>query len=340
MTPLTPWQARAYAQVASTLESGRLGHAQLFHGPAMLGKRGVVERLAQRVLCEQPASIDPCNACRSCRLFSQRHQRDPVETRPDGRLAHPHGHPTHPDATFVGHVFNDRSKKMRSEITIEQIRDLSGQLALTPQYGRAQVAIVDPADAINTSAANALLKTLEEPVAGRYLWLVTAHPSRLPATIRSRCQRVEFRLPPADEARAWLLAQGHAAADADEALRAAEGHPGLADDWLRQGGLDLRRRVAADLQAIARGSATPQEVAAAWSDAQADLRLRFAADLAAERARGLTAPQAARSLATWFDKANRSRDLLRTTVRADLVLMELLTAWRACTRAGQEIRER
>ena len=56
--------------------------------------------------------------------------------------------------------------------------------------------------------------------------------------------------------------------------------------------------------------------------------------------RGLTAPQATRSLATWFDKANRSRDLLRTTVRADLVLMELFTAWCAAARAGQEIRER
>ena len=340
MTAFTPWQARAYAQVASTLESGRLGHALLFHGPAMLGKREVVERLAQRALCEQPSGLEPCGACRSCRLFAQRHQREPVETRPDGRLAHPHGHATHPDATFIGHVFNERSKKMRAEITIEQIRDLSSQLALTPQYGRAQVAIVDPADAINTSAANALLKTLEEPVPGRYLWLVTAHPSRLPATIRSRCQRVEFHLPPAVEARAWLLSQGHSASDVDDALRAAEGHPGLADAWLREGGLDVRRRVAADLQAIARGTATPQEVAAAWADGQADLRLRFAADLAVERARGLTAPQATRSLATWFDKANRSRDLLRTTVRADLVLMELLTAWRATARAGQEIRER
>lgn len=339
MTPLTPWQARAYAQVASTLESGRLGHALLFHGPALLGKRDVVERLAQRVLCEQPMGIDPCGTCRSCRLFAQRHQREPVETRPDGRLAQPHGHATHPDATFVGHVFNDRTKKMRTEITIEQIRDLGAQLALTPQYGRAQVAVVDPADAINTSAANALLKTLEEPVPGRYLWLVTAHPSRLPATIRSRCQRVEFHLPPPDEARAWLVAQGHAAADVDEALRAAEGHPGLADDWLRHGGLDLRRRVAADLQAIAGGCATPQEVAAQWAD-DADLRLRHAADLAVERARGLTDPHATRSLALWFDKANRSRELLRTTVRTDLVLLELLTAWRAVARPGQEIRER
>lgn len=342
MTPFAPWQARVYAQAAASLEAGRLGHAQLFCGPARLGKRAVAERLAQRVLCEQPAGPEPCGACRSCRLFAQRHQRDPVELRPDGEPAHPFGHPAHPDATFVGLVTNEKSKekKMRTEIVIDQIRELSAHLALTPQFGRAQVAILDPADAINTSASNALLKTLEEPVPGRYLWLVTSQPARLPATIRSRCQRIEFRLPPADEARAWLLAQGHAAKDADEALRAAQGHPGLADDWLRHGGLELRRAVASDLQSVARGEATPLEVASRWASAgDAEVRLRHAADLALERTRGLTDPQAARSLATWFDRANRSRDLLRTTVRADLVLMELLTAWRATAR-GQENRDR
>ena len=313
---MTPWQARMYAQVSATLEAGRLGHAQLFCGPAHLGKRDVAVRLARRVLCESPAGSEACGACRSCRLFDAG---------------------THPDYRFVGFIPNRDGTKLRTEIVIDQMRELSTQLSLTPQYGRAQVAIVDPADAINTSAANALLKTLEEPVSGRYLWLVTAHPARLSATIRSRCQRVEFRLPPTAEARAWLLAQGHAAGDVDDALAAAHGHPGLADDWLRNGGIEMRRRVAADLQTLARGEATPQEIAQQWAgDEHADLRLRHASDLAVERARGVADPRAARSLAIWFDKANRSRELLRTTVRADLVLMELLTAWRATMRAGQE----
>src|SRR5690606_39287788 len=100
---------------------------------------------------------------------------------------------------------------------------------------------------MSDAAANALLKTLEEPVPGRYLWLLSANPARLPATIRSRCQRLEFRLPPADEAAAWLRARGHADGVATEALAAARGHPGLADAWLRDGGMSLRREVAADL---------------------------------------------------------------------------------------------
>ncbi|HEY4559325.1 MAG TPA: DNA polymerase III subunit delta', partial [Lysobacter sp.] len=208
MSAMSPWQQRMYAQVVATLDAGRLGHAQLLCGPAQLGKREVAMRLARRVLCETPAGIDACGQCRSCRLIEAG---------------------THPDYRFVSFIPNREGTKLRTEIVIDQMRELSTQLSLTPQFGRAQVAIVDPADAINTAAANALLKTLEEPVPGRYLWLVSAHPARLPATIRSRCQRVEFRLPPIDEARAWLAAQGHKSADVDEALQAANGHPGLAD---------------------------------------------------------------------------------------------------------------
>lgn len=319
MSDIAPWQQRAYARAAEALEAGRLGHAQLFCGPALLGKREVAIRLARRVLCESPRGMDACGACRSCRLLEAG---------------------THPDFRLVSFIPNRDGTKLRTEIVIDQMRELSAQMALTPQFGRAQVAIVDPADAINTAAANALLKTLEEPVPGRYLWLVSAHPARLPATIRSRCQRIEFRLPPADEAVAWLRARGHADADAAEALEAARGHPGLADDWLRGGGLELRRSVAADLQRIARGEAAPSEVAQQWTaDEHAGLRLGHAADLAVAEAAGLTDPHRARSLAAWFDAANRARDLLRTTVRADLVLVDLLIAWRAA-RAGKETRNR
>ena len=201
---------------------------------------------------------------------------------------------------------------------------------MTAQYGRSQVTIIDPADAINHAACNALLKTLEEPQPGRYLWLVSANPARLPATIRSRCQRLEFRLPPLDEAQAWLRAQGHADAAVHEALDAARGHPGLADAWLRDGGLALRREVAADLQAVARNERSTMETAKRWVDAgDLDLRLRHAADLAVAEAGRLTDPSRIRTLATWFDAANRTRDLLRTTVRADLALVELLAQWRA-----------
>lgn len=330
--PLAPWQQRAYDHACAALDAGRLGHALLICGPAMLGKRAVAERLAQRVLCPtRAADGEACGQCRSCRLFLSRTQKDPVEQRPDKSLAHPDGHPAHPDAVFIGYAWRMTPSPPRqlTQIVIEQIRALSERLGKTPQYGGAQVALVEPADAMNEAACNALLKTLEEPVSGRYLWLVTSDPMRLPATIRSRCQRLEFRLPPRDESLTWLASQGHVEKAVLEALDAARGHPGLADAWLRDGGMALRRDVAGDLAKIARGDIAAVETAQRWTaDEDAALRLRHAADLALAEAHGLTDLRRTRKLAAWFDAANRTRDLLRTTVRADLAVAELLLAWR------------
>ena len=340
LPPLAPWQQRVYAQAVAALDAGRLGHALLLCGPPRLGKRAVAERLARRLLCEaRGADGDACGRCRGCLLFANRHQRDPLEVRPDGTPAHPFGHAGHPDLMLVGHEVNDKTGKPRTEIVIEQIRRLSEKLALTPQYGGAQVAILDPAEAINHAACNALLKTLEEPQDGRFLWLVSANPARLPATIRSRCQRLEFRLPARAEALAWLCGQGHAEATAIEALDAARGHPGLADAWLRDGGLVLRREVAGALPTIRRGERSPLEAAQRWAgEDDLDLRLRHAADLALAEAARLTDPAGIRTLASWFDAANRTRDLLRTTVRADLALAELLAQWRGAVHPASGVR--
>lgn len=308
--PFSPWQQRVWERAGTAIEQGHLPHGMLICGPALLGKRALAERLAKRLLCTAVGSDgQPCDACRSCLLFDAG---------------------THPDFAAVGLIPVKDGSKLRTEIVIEQIRELSERLSLTPQYGGAQVVLIDPADLLNRAAANALLKTLEEPQPGRYLWLLTAMPSRLPATIRSRCQRLELRLPPPDEALAWLTAQGHAADTAKAALEAARGHPGLAAQWLQDGSLQLRDEVIADLDALASGRAGAVEVAQRWcGDEHTELRLRFAADLALQRATGLTDAHAVRRLGDWFDQANRCRELLRTTVRADLAMTETLLAWRA-----------
>jgi DNA polymerase-3 subunit delta' len=318
LSKFAPWQQRIYAQACAALDAGRLGHALLFAGPARLGKREVAERMAQRLLCEQRREDgEPCGQCRGCHLFAAG---------------------THPDYQFISFIPNKEGTRLRTEIVIEQIREVSQRLSLTPQYGGAQIVIVDPAEAINHAASNALLKTLEEPVAGRYLWLVTAHPARLSATIRSRCQKLEFRLPPQDESLAWLRARGHAETPAREALDAARGHPGLAHEWLQGTGLAVRREVAADLAKLARGELAVADTAQRWSaDDDLELRLRYAADLVLAEAGRLTDPVRASSLAAWFDQANRVRDLLRTTVRADLAVVELLLAWRGTGAAGGSI---
>ncbi len=328
---LSPWQQRAYDHASAAIDGGHFGHATLITGPALIGKRVLAEHLARRVLCRSPnADGEPCGSCKGCSLFAARAQYDPLETRPDGTPAHPWGHSAHPDLLMVGYEWKLKPAppRMRAELVIEQIRSLSEKLSLTPQLGGAQVVIVDPADAINWNAFNALLKTLEEPQPGRYLWLLSSNPARLPATIRSRCQRLDVRLPPRAEALAWLLSRGHAAKVANEALDAARGHPGLADAWASGDGLALRRAVADDAQALGRGQAAVGEVAQRWvADGRAGERLQHLADLALHQAAGLTDPAATRTLAARFDAANRARDLLRSTVRADLAVAESLLAW-------------
>ena len=331
---LAPWQQRAYDHAGSALAGGHFGHATLIVGPARLGKRVLAEHLARRVLCLSPRGDgEACGACKSCTLFASRSQYEPLETRPDGSPSHPWGHSAHPDLKFAGYEINQKTGKPRAELVIEQIRALSEAMTLTPQLGGAQVVIVDPADAINYSAFNALLKTLEEPQPGRYLWLLSANPARLPATIRSRCQRLELRLPPQDEALHWLAARGHRGEPAREALDAARGHPGLADAWASGDGLALRRAVAQDVQALQRGQAAPAELAQRWvADGRAEERLRHLAEhalqeMASHVAAGLTDPARTRRLAARFDAANRTRDLLRSTVRADLAVTETLSGW-------------
>ncbi len=323
---LAPWHADAWQRLLARRAQDRLPHALLLSGAAGLGKRDFAERLAAAILCEQADA--PCGNCRSCRLFANRTQRDPVETRPDGSPAQPHGHSGHPDARFIGHALNEKSspKKMFSELVVDQIRELSEWLALPPQLGRAQVALLDPADEMNAAAANALLKTLEEPGDRRHLILLTSRPARLPATIRSRCQRVEFRLPPSDMALAWLARQGVDAKNATTALRVAAGNPGMALELARSDGLTLHAEVDADLRALFDGAARASQIASRWSKSEPERRLWFAAMQLEDRASALTAPAELPKLAAGFDRINRAREQLRGPLRPELVILDALSA--------------
>lgn len=305
-TNFAPWQQRAYGLLVDIARSERLPHGLLLSGPSMLGKHDVAVAFSKWLLCERRDQSEfACGKCASCHFFSVG---------------------THPDLIHVSRDYNDKGN-LRTEIVVDQVRKLGEWFTLTPARFGMQIAIIEPADAFNISASNALLKTLEEPLPGRLLVLVSADPSRLPATIRSRCQKLEFRLPPREEALAWL--RGHSKSkSAEEALDAARGHPGLAAQWLADGSLDLRRSVADDLRALTQGRASATATAQRWNaDDSLALRLRFAADIALDAAGRLTDPVRTRRLAAWFAAANRARDLLRTTVRADLLVAGLLLDW-------------
>lgn len=322
MNTFAPWQQQAYDQAIAVLDAGRLTHALLICGPADLGKRALAEALAQRLLCRTPANGRACGSCKSCSLLAAG---------------------THPDRYEETLEPNEKGD-LRSEIAVSQIRRLGERLTLTPQIGQMQVALVHPAEAMNRNAFNALLKTLEEPPPGRHLILVSDQPARLPATIRSRCQRLELRPPTRDQARAWLQGSGAAPAAIDEALEAAQGNPGLAKRYLDDNALPLRAAVAGDLVALANHRRTALAVAQAWMADRPALRLRFAATLvrdhlnarlvtrdaqdALSRA-GLSQMLDPHRAGEWFDRTNAVLDWLRVPLRQDLQLVELLRQWQA-----------
>ena len=143
-----PWLDAARQQIVLALGAGRLPHALLLQGQPGLGKAALADWIARLARCEAPAA-GPCGSCTSCRL---------------------HAAGTHPDLRRVG-LLEDRK-----QIAVEDVRELIASLSLKSYRGRRKVAIIDPADALNASGANALLKTLEEPSGAALLVLTVARP--------------------------------------------------------------------------------------------------------------------------------------------------------------------
>jgi DNA polymerase-3 subunit delta' len=311
-----PWLAGAWQTLVSALAARRLHHGLLFAAPAGFGKRALASALATAALCSQ-RGVDGygCGACRSCLLVAAG---------------------SHPDLTRITFGLRDDGKP-RTEIIVDQIRALSQRLSMSSQFGGAQIAFIDPADRLNANAANALLKTLEEPTPATILMLIADDSSRLPATIRSRCQRIDLRAPTRAEALAWLRAQRIDSKRAEDSLDASLGNPGLALTWSADETLAIRAACADDLAALSRGRRTASEVAQRWAADQPETRLWFAAALARDEARslaldevgalGLTAREEIPKLAGWFGHANHARGLLATPLRTDLVLLDVLRAW-------------
>jgi len=307
---LPGWHAQAWRTLCARAERGSLPHALLLGGAEGLGKRAFVEAFVRARLCERPREGFACGACRACALLAAG---------------------THPDRILITFELNTEGKP-RKELVVEQIRTLSARLAMASQLGGWQIVVIDPADAMNPAAANALLKTLEEPTASSLILVVADHPWRLPATIRSRCQRVDFAAPTYEDAQVWLRAQG--VADATRVLDAAGGNPGRALAFAHSDELQRRDSVARDLAALARGRASVYEIAHAWSADESSMRLEHAARLLHEaaRRRAIHAPPASEPrwdsaiLQTGFERSSRLREQLRGPLRVEPALIEFLSA--------------
>lgn len=210
-----PWQKEQWRRLTEQRSAGKQAHAYLLAGPSGLGKFHFAIEFARAMLCSEPADGKACGTCSNCMLSRQ----------------------GHPDLLIVAPQEGSR------DIKIAQIRELSEFVILTSHAGGARIVVVDQAHAMNSSSANALLKTLEEPTAQTFLFLITDSPGSLLPTIRSRCQRLQFVTPSLELAAAWVRDQLAPGSDEDEVslLAAAGNRPVYALELAQSGNLDIQK---------------------------------------------------------------------------------------------------
>ncbi|MDH3627618.1 MAG: AAA family ATPase [Acidobacteriota bacterium] len=193
------------------LNDGRLPHGVLLHGPSSIGKGLVARRLAASLLCtEQPIR---CGRCPSCHAFD-------VEGHPDLAIVS-----RMPKKSATGSTEED---DLRRDIVVDQIREMTRLSGLAPRLGARRVFVIDPADAMNRAAQNALLKTLEEPPGNGVVILVAARPHLLLTTVRSRSFALGFASLATRDLSERLVERGIADDEAMPRAALAEGRAGLA----------------------------------------------------------------------------------------------------------------
>ena len=287
-------------------QSKRLPHAVLLAGPPGVGKRAAAAWLARQKLGLEASPLPSY----STEL------------------------PEHPDLRWLMKPPDEQA------ISIDQVRELVSQLALTSFSSGGKVAIIDPANAMTVNAANSLLKTLEEPPGDALLVLIADRVGRLPATIFSRCQRIEIVPPDAAGALAWLNKLRPGAPWA-EALAIAGGAPLAAIGALDN--IETSRNMAKDFNAVARNEVSPVDVAARWAKIDPvfvlnwlsqQVKLAAIAQFAGrERAAGVLIEDSVlrridtRNLFCYSDIINRLRGQLAGSFNVQLTLEGLLIDW-------------
>ncbi len=187
--------------LARSIEAGRVAHAYLFVGPEGVGKMTMARAFALGLLRGDGGKVLSVDV--------------------------------HPDVVFMGRDVDEKTGVLKGEITVEQIRDLRTRLAHSSLLPSWKIAVIDEADMMNLSAANAFLKNLEEPTPKTVIILLARDMRSLPETVKSRVQMIRFGTVREEEIRAALVLDGLAARDVSLLVRAAGGRPGYAMTFAR-----------------------------------------------------------------------------------------------------------
>lgn len=280
--------------------AGRMHHAWMIVGPKGVGKATLAYRLARRALGAAPIATGVLEAS----------PEDPV-CRQLENLAHP-------DFLLIRRPYNEKTKKLKGEITVDEARKAADFFSRSAGGGAWRVVIVDSADELNINASNALLKTLEEPPKRGLLILIVETPGRLLPTIRSRCRRLNLRPPPVEDTRDWLVrAHGIDAAKAQGASALAHGAPGLALAHAVSGASDLKSeldRLLSSLPRMDRGSALrlADQASRKGAEGRRAALMKFLSQYAQDQARSAALSEPGpKSAAAWLKACDELRHLVR-----------------------------
>ncbi|EPI5385781.1 DNA polymerase III subunit delta' [Pseudomonas aeruginosa] len=237
MADIYPWQQALWSRLGGRAQHA---HAYLLYGPAGIGKRALAEHWAAQLLCQRPAAAGACGECKACQLLAAG---------------------THPD------YFVLEPEEAEKPIRVDQVRDLVGFVVQTAQLGGRKVVLLEPAEAMNVNAANALLKSLEEPSGDTVLLLISHQPSRLLPTIKSRCVQQACPLPGAAASLEWLArALPDEPAEALEELLALSGGSPLTAQRLHgQGVREQRAQVVEGVKKLLKQQIAASQLAESWN---------------------------------------------------------------------------
>lgn len=241
LTALYPWQTSLWQRLCQQLRANRLPHALLVSGVKGLEKNNFSQHIVASVLClDRREDQTACGHCHSCQLLNAGNHPDHIEIRPE---------------------------EFGKQIKIEQIRNLRDKQQLTPSVSKWKTIIISPADSMNISSSNSLLKLLEEPQHNTVLILITAHPEKLPITIKSRCQNYHLASPTNELALTWLIDNTEKKVDSEtlaKLLQLAKGAPLAVVDMLNNDMAGQYLQVEQDFKLILQNSVNPITLTATW----------------------------------------------------------------------------